>query len=151
MIVCLGGTFNPLHRGHKKLIQKAFDLAGSTGLIFIGVTSGELLKNKLNVKSFEQRKKSIDEYIFQKGFKIRYVIKPIFDKYGPSVEGDFDAIVVSYETKTIAEEINIKRKKIGKKSLKIIEIPFVLAEDGHPISSTRIRNNEIDEDGKIIL
>ena len=39
---------------------------------------------------------------------------------------------------------------MGKKILKNIEISYVLSEDGKPISSTRINNKEIDENGKII-
>ena len=78
------------------------------------------------------------------------VVKSIKDRYGPSIDGDFDAIVVSPETVEAAKEINQKRREIGKKPLKIIEIPFILAEDGKPISSSRIKKGEIDIDGKIL-
>jgi pantetheine-phosphate adenylyltransferase len=47
-------------------------------------------------------------------------------------------------------EINNKRVLKGKKPLKILKISFVLAEDGKPISSTRINRKEIDENGNLL-
>jgi pantetheine-phosphate adenylyltransferase len=150
MRVCVGGTFNPLHKGHKLLIDKAFELAGEQGSVFIGITVGEQTKGKSDVKSFEERKKIIEQYLYEKDFIERAVVKPITDKYGPSIKEDFDAIIVSPETRKTAEEINEKRKQKRKKPLRIIQIPFVLAEDGCPISSSRIRKHEIDEDGQLL-
>jgi len=46
--------------------------------------------------------------------------------------------------------LNEERKKTGKKSLKIIKINFVLAEDGKPISDSRILKGEIDRQGKLL-
>ena len=150
MNVCLGGTFDRLHKGHKTLLKKAFEVAGATGNVFIGITSDKFIKDKKNVKSLTVRMTNINKYLKKEGYKKKYVIKSISNKFGTSINGDFAAIVVSSETKKNAKEINKKRIKIGKKSLKIIEIKPVLAEDGLIISSTRIRNNEIDENGKII-
>ena len=150
MKVCIGGTFNILHSGHKLLIAKAFDLAGKTGSVFIGITSGELINNKNNVKFLEVRIKNLKHYLSEKGFLNRAIIKPITDKYGPSICGEFDAIVISPETKMTAEDINEQRIHRGKKPLIIIEIPFVLADDGLPISSSRIKNKEIDTKGRIL-
>ena len=150
MKVCVGGTFNILHSGHKLLINKAFETAGTEGSVFIGLTSRELTKNKRNVKSLEERKKTLERYLSKRGFLDRAVIKPITDKYGPSIDEEFDTIIVSPGTIKTAEEINYKRRKKGKKPLKIIQIPFVLAEDGVPISSSRIKNKEIDANGKIL-
>lgn len=150
MKVCVGGTFNILHKGHKSLIEKAFEIAGKNGSVFIGLATGELTENKKSVKSLKLRKKNLEEYLTKKGFFNQTTIKPITDKYGPSVDEDFDAIVVSPETIKTAEEINKKRIRKGKKPLKIIRVSFVLARDGKPISSTRIINGEIDENGNIL-
>lgn len=150
MKVCLGGTFDFLHKGHKKLISKAFETAGKDGFVFIGLTTNKITKRKKFVKKIEERQKKLQEFLIDKRFIDRALIKPIVDKYGPSIEGDFDAIVVSPETFETAQEINLKRVKNGKKPLKIIKIPFVLAEDGKPISSTRIFKGEIDKNGHVL-
>jgi pantetheine-phosphate adenylyltransferase len=150
MKVCIGGTFNPLHKGHKLLIDKAFEVAGKQGSVFIGISTGEIIKEKKDTKSFEEREKAIKKYLNEKDFIKRATVKSIIDKYGPSIEEEFDAIVVSPETRKTADEINEKRKQIGREPLEIIQIPFVLAEDGHPISSSRIKKHEIDEDGRLL-
>jgi pantetheine-phosphate adenylyltransferase len=75
-------------------------------------------------------------------------IEPISDIFGPTLEEPFDVIVVSAETRKTAEIINEKRWEKGWKPLTIVEIPFVLAEDGKPIQSSRIINGEIDVQGK---
>jgi len=97
-----------------------------------------------------ERKTSIEQYLSKKGFIDRATIGSIEDKYGPSVKEEFDAIVVSPETVNTAKEINKKRKRLKKKPLKIVQIPFVLAEDNVPISSSRIKKMEIDEHGNIL-
>jgi len=150
MRVCIGGTFNILHKGHKYLIDKAFETAGKTGSVFIGVTKGEISQKNKNVKKHDERVNAIKKYLSEKRYDKQAVIRPIFDKYGPSIDGKFDVIIVSPETIKTAEEINNKRKNKGKKPLKIIQIPSILAEDNIPISSTRIINKEIDENGKIM-
>jgi pantetheine-phosphate adenylyltransferase len=132
------------------LIDKALQTSGEQGFVFIGITTGEMISEKKNVKSFEQRKQNILDYIHKKKSTASVEVKPIKDKYGPSIEGEFDAIVVSSETIKTAEEINIRRKNLDKKPLKIIQIPFVLADDGNPISSSRIKNKEINADGELI-
>jgi pantetheine-phosphate adenylyltransferase len=149
MKVCIGGTFDVLHKGHKQLLNTAFQRAGKHGFVFIGITTGMLAGKRPEIASFEQRKKAIEEYLEQVHITQRFIIKPIQDKYGPTVEEDFDAIIVSPETRSTAEEINQLRIQKRMKPLQIIQIPFVLAEDHQPVSSSRIRRKEIDTEGRI--
>ena len=150
MKVCIGGTFNILHKGHKFLFKIAFQVAGSDGKVYIGLSDGKLLENKKFVNSFEQRTEALTEYLNNQGFEGCFEIKPIFDKYGFAADGNWDAIVVSPETLEKSRHINEKRIEKGLKPLIIVEVPYVLADDNLPISSTRIYNKEIDEEGKSI-
>ena len=63
MKVCIGGTFDIIHKGHELLINKAFEIAGENGTVFIGVTKDDLIKNKKGTRSFTYRTKSIKEGI----------------------------------------------------------------------------------------
>ena len=150
MRVCLGGTFDNLHRGHKELLDKSLELAGKKGFLFIGLTTDAFIKNKKNVNSFYKRKKEIESYLEEKKVSINVNIQPINNRFGPTIEEDFDVIVVSPESYKTAIEINRKREYLGKKPMKIVKIPFVLAEDNKPISSTRIRNKEVDAKGRLV-
>jgi pantetheine-phosphate adenylyltransferase len=73
------------------------------------------------------------------------------DPYGPTIESDeIEGIIVSEETEPVAEEINKLRVGRGKKPLLMIVITMVLAEDGKPITSTRIRRQEVDRYGRLL-
>ena len=74
------------------------------------------------------------------------------DPYGTTIyDSDFDAIVVSEETEPTAVEINKIRVSKDMNPLDIVVVSFVLAYDGTPISSTRIRRGEINKNGDIII
>ncbi|MEM0466691.1 MAG: pantetheine-phosphate adenylyltransferase [Candidatus Thermoplasmatota archaeon] len=150
MHVCIGGTFNPLHEGHKLLIRTACAAAGPTGSVYIGITCGARFSSYKKIPSYRERKKILQQFILEEHISTTICFGRLTDKYGPSITDDFDAIVVSPETKPTAVEINRIRQSRQKKPLQIIEIPFVLAEDAKPISSTRIRNKEIDIHGRLI-
>jgi len=142
MRVCVGGTFDPLHRGHRALLEKAFEVGDH---VLIGLTSDEMIKK---TRKYQIRKKELEDYLERKKFKNFRIVK-IDDRYGPSIYANFDAIVVSPETEKIAFEINRIRVKNGKKGLKIYVIPFVLADDKKTISSSRVKKGEIDIEGRI--
>lgn len=149
MKVCVGGTFDLLHKGHKELINKAFEIGTE---VFIGLSSDEMASGSrsLKVNSYEKRKNHLDDYIKKRGFRTKYIIVNLNDSFGSSVKNDFDAIIVSPETKSGAQDINKIREKKGLKSLEIITIPYIYAQDCCPISSTKIKNGEIDFNGKML-
>ena len=151
MKVCVGGTFNVLHKGHKKLFDKALVLAGDDGSIHIGLVVGDIIRTKKHVNSFEYRRTVILEYISgKKKRRVLIEVLPISTRFGLAVKENYDVIIVSPETLKTADEINVKRRNLGKKPLEVVQIPFVLADDGNPISSTRIINKEINNRGNLL-
>ena len=145
--VVIGGTFDLIHKGHEGIIRKGFQF----GEVVIGLTSDQMAKEMKNrdIEPFDQRKINLENYAWDKLNK-KIEIKKIEDKFGFAVDDDLDYIIVSPETEENALLINEERKKTNKKLLETIKIDFVLAEDGNPISSTRIHNKIIDREGKIL-
>ncbi len=143
--VALGGTFEPLHEGHKKLIDVAVRLGGKD--IMIGITSDKMARSRMrSVLPFSIRAENVRRYVIKKyGFEPTIVM--ITNPYGRTLEVDFEYLVVSPETYDMALKINEKRVELGKKKIKIVKVDWVLAEDGKPISSTRIKKGEIDRYG----
>ncbi|MBS3782655.1 MAG: pantetheine-phosphate adenylyltransferase [Candidatus Thermoplasmatota archaeon] len=141
--IIVGGTFDHLHLGHEKLLRTALNEGETT----IGLVSDRMLEEwKPEVEnSYEERKKELERFLSP--FRSWSIVK-INNPYEKAVEGDFDVLVVSYETRERGEKINEMRKEKGKKPLQLIEVDPVLAEDLLPISSTRIREGDIDEHGK---
>ncbi len=149
MITVLGGTFAKLHSGHKLMIRAAFD-TGNT--VILGLTTDDYLKNNKTYSelTYSKRKKALENYMSRLGGK--FEILPLGTKTGNTeTEPEYEAIVVSKETRYRAETINAKRTQAGLKPLRIIEVPIVLAEDLFPISSTRIIEGEIRPGGSRIL
>ncbi|MGC8979935.1 MAG: pantetheine-phosphate adenylyltransferase [Thermoplasmata archaeon] len=148
MKVAVGGTFHILHRGHRKLLEKAFSIGDH---VLIGLTSDEFasMNRKYRVRPYEERKYDIEKFV--KNFGKDFEIRRIDDHFGPTINEDFDSIVVSHETYRYALEINTIRKRKGMKILAIHSIGRVLAEDLIPISSSRIMEGKIDAEGRRIL
>lgn len=151
MKVMVGGTFDPLHDGHRRLISRSFELAGKEGSVTIGLTTDDFARRKNHpIRPFAERKQGVETFIKNSGFTAAWNIESLNDKYGSAIDSDFDALVVSEETLPGAVEINRKRKDLGKWKVDIHQISCVLAEDGRWISSTRIYRGEIDEHGAIL-
>ena len=150
--VVIGGTFDYLHDGHVAILTKAFEVGER---VSIGICSDEmqllLRKDSAGIQLFDVRRSELEKLLRSRGWFDRAEVKVISDAFGPTLEDtEIEAIVVSPETKRRAEELNKLRGLIGLKPLEIVEIPFVLAEDGKPISSIRIRYGEIDNHGKLL-
>lgn len=148
--IAVGGTFDYIHDGHLAILAKAFELGEQ---VLIGITSNEmqLVKDSAGIPPLEVRRRELLEVLSSRGWVGRAEVYVISDPFGPAVDDpELEAIVVSPETRPRAEEINKFRTTKGFKQLEIIDIPFVLAEDGLPISSIRIRYGEIDIHGKLL-
>ncbi len=144
--VIIGGTFDLFHIGHKALLNRAFEL----GNVTIGITSDKMAgeSRPRDITAFKLRKREVGEFIKVIGRKAKII--EINDKYGPTLNEDFDYIVTSPETFETALLINDERERAGKKEIEIVKIEYVLAQDGNPVSSTRIFNGEIDREGKLL-
>ena len=151
MKVALGGTFDPLHDGHRALFERAFEL----GDVTVGLTSDELAPRTRHedrkVRSFAQRKADLEAELsafadeHDRSFDIRELAEPT----GIASEEQFDVLVVSPETETGGKRINEIRRERGHSQLDIEVVDHVYAEDGDIISSTRIVRGEIDEHGNL--
>ena len=147
----VGGTFDPLHDGHKRLLTRSFELAGPDGYVVIGLTSDSFASRKIHpIRPFASRKLDLERYILAHVQSTGWVIESLDDRYGSAIDADFDALIVSEETLPVAVEINKLRREKGKKKVDIHQISCVLADDGHWISSTRIYRGEIDVHGHLL-
>jgi len=146
----MGGTFDILHKGHRALLVKASEIGN---IILIGLTTDERARKdrkEAEINTYETRKENLEILLDSMKLPSNFQIVPLENDWGPSVvEDSFTAIIVSEETKKTAERINEVRIMNGKNKLEIVTVPFVKAYDGQKISSSRIRNNEIDSNGQL--
>jgi pantetheine-phosphate adenylyltransferase len=150
--VAVGGTFDLLHAGHARLLSRAFSLGE---IVFIGV-SGDNLASRLGkthkVRSFAARKRDLVKFLRSRGWLSRARIVELKDPFGPAARRKrLEALVVSEETRGSGRRVNSLRQLRGFPQLRIYVIKLVKADDGLPVSVTRILRGEIDSQGKSIV
>jgi len=150
-VVLVGGTFDELHKGHRALLMKAFEVGER---VKIGLSSDEFAKKLVKnhaVASYEERLEELKSFLQQHGVLERAEIVPLDNAYGVTLSrGCAEALVVSRETELRAFAITEKRKAMGLQPLEIVVVDMVPAEDAVPISTTRIRKREIDREGRLL-
>ena len=149
--VAVGGTFDELHKGHRRLLVKAFEVGEK---VLIGLCTDEFVKKmgKPHVTApYETRLKELQDFLEKSSLSDKAEIIPLNDPYGKTLTDKcIEALVVSEETEKIAIKINQKRNEKSLPPLKIITISMVPAENYKPISTTRIREGEIDREGHLL-
>jgi len=148
-LVAMGGTFDIIHKGHITLLEKAFSI--STNVI-IGLTSDELAekRGKKTLNNYEKRFETLTNTINTNFPNNLFQISKLDNDFGPAVlEQNVQALVVSDETGNQGDVLNQLRKEKNLSPVKIVIVPMVLAHDGNRISTTRIKNSEIDIDGNV--
>jgi len=148
-LVAMGGTFDVIHSGHMALLKKSFLISSK---VIIGLSSDQLAvkRGKSLDNDYSKRLSSLESAIEKNFPNSSYEISKLENDFGPAVvEDSVKALVVSEETSTKGLHLNELRAERNLPPVEIVVVPMVLAEDGKAISSTRIKNSEIDSNGNL--
>ena len=104
-----------------------------------------------DLHKYDERLKNLTSIIFKKFPNSYFEISQLNNDFGPAVfEKEVQALVVSDETKNQGNILNKLRTERNLSPVEIIVVPMTLAKDGKRISTTRIKNSEIDSDGNLL-
>lgn len=145
--ICVGGTFDHIHSGHRILLSTAVLSLYPSGLLYIGLAEEPLLKNKAYkelITSYPERESQVQELINILNPKLNTQIIPLYDPYGPTIsDPKVDCIVVSDETKGVVEDINQRRRSKGYNDLTQISIELLQSNNSkQKLSSSTIREQQ---------
>ncbi|MCI4433141.1 MAG: pantetheine-phosphate adenylyltransferase [Nitrosopumilus sp.] len=150
VLVATGGTFDIIHKGHLTLLSKAFSISSKT---IIGLTSDELAekKGKKILNKYGKRFETLSNIIKTNFPHSKFQISKLEGDFGPAIlEENVQALVVSDETSNQGGILNKIRAEHNFPPVQIVIVPMVLAQDGKRISTTRIKNSEIDIRGNLL-
>jgi len=145
--VAVGGTFDGMHYGHRKLLTLAISSVNPmTGRLMVGVTVDEMLTHKAyseQIPLYDERMKGARDFVyrFAPGMKNRISFIPISDAFGPpgtqSDGASFDALVLSHETLENGYKLNEHRKDVL--NMEPLTLLCTRRTEPHGMSSTALR------------
>jgi len=152
-MIIVGGTFDQIHKGHKALLDKAIQLAYCFDEKLVVTVTEDLVSvfKSHPINTYIDRKVGVECYILNQMLPVDYSIYKLHNHPSQKIidemkSADSVTIIVSEESYagalTTVKEIGIE--------MTIVIIPMVRTSDGKKISSTRVRNNEINLNGEII-
>mmetsp|Transcript_3772 Transcript_3772/g.6438 ORF Transcript_3772/g.6438 Transcript_3772/m.6438 type:complete len:162 (+) Transcript_3772:716-1201(+) len=152
--VCLGGTFDHMHSGHRLLLTQAALLTKERMLI--GVTSDILLKKKVYadiIEPFEQRCSKVRSFLRRLKSRGDFTLD-IFELNDPAgraaTDSELEACILTREVQKGGEITNQKRQEKGLSSLPLVFADMIMAKESeeatqinfsNKISSTIIREH----------
>ena len=145
--VAVGGTFDGLHYGHRKLLTLAVSsVTPVTGKLMVGITVDEMLTGKQfaeYIPTLKERTKGVRDFLHRlaPGMKNRIIIEPIADAYGPPGQkpdgSEYDALVLSHETLDNGVKLNRYREEtLGFEPLTLL---CTRRTEAYGMSSTTLR------------
>ena len=142
--VCVGGTFDHLHAGHKLLLTATALVARKTVIIGVSRKYNSKKDNANLVYPLHKRAGDVISFLFKINNNLIFHIESLDGFAGPAGRDvPMDALVLSIETKNGAEMVAQLRKEKNLPELKYYMIPLIMAPDGqNKISSTQIRKEE---------
>jgi pantetheine-phosphate adenylyltransferase len=150
-LVALGGTFDALHAGHQHLLSEAFKLGD---VVLVGVTSDRLVRTlhkKHQVRSFPSRVQDLKTFLKARRWLSRARVTALREPYGPAAQRkNLQALIVSKGTLASGRRLNQLRRQYGLQPLDLRIVDLLRAADGKRISTTRIRNGQIDLQGRVL-
>ena len=131
--VCLGGTFDHIHNGHRILLTQAALITSQRMLI--GITSDVLLNAKKHagfLEDYDKRCSNVRDFLTRlMGTNIQIDIFSLnSDPAGrAATDTEIEAVVLTPETQKGGDIINQMRKKNGLKQLPLVFASMVLASE----------------------
>ena len=141
--VAVGGTFDHMHNGHKKLLSVCLAVLRADGELVVGVTHQSMLGDKKGgslIEDVARRKQRVIDFLdIVAPPTLRRTVVTIEDVWGPTaVRADIEGIVVSTEVIKGARLINEQRASRGFAPLQVVA---VARSNVFTLSSTFVRTH----------